>query len=307
MLLRTELPHIPIKKLIAPNDGLLLVGSCFTDHIGEWLQQMWLPVCSNPWGVLFNPASIAQSIHRLQVCLLEDFPLVERAGRYYSFAHHGRFAGTDAQQLQSQLQGIEKRAREAYDCANHILVTLGTSWVYERSGEVVANCHKFPASEFVRRMLSVDEIVALWQPIIAAAHEKHFIFTVSPIRHIGDGLHGNQLSKATLLLAIEKLQKMYPEQVDYLPVYELFMDDLRDYRFYAEDLVHPGNLGVEMVKEFVSDCCFTKELKDFVSEALPIVKALAHRPSDPDSEQHMNFVMQQETKRQQLLKKYKMN
>lgn len=304
MRLRTEVEHKALQQLIAPGDGLLLVGSCFTDHIGSWLQEMWLPVCSNPWGVLFNPASIAQSLLRISNPVSADYLLEERGGKYYSFLHHGQFAGTDPCSVRHKLNAADASAREYWLRAKHVLVTFGTAWVYERQGMIVANCHKFPAAEFTRRKLSVEEIVDLWQPVIENSEEKHFIFTVSPIRHIGDGLHENQLSKSTLLLAIDRLQKLFPEQVEYLPVYELFMDDLRDYRFYADDLVHPGTIGVEAVKELVTDCCFSQEMKNYVAEALPIVKALAHRPSDPDSEQHRAFLEQQLKKQKQLLEKY---
>lgn len=304
MKLRTEIEHKPMQQLIAPGDGLMLVGSCFTDHIGSWLQQMWLPVCCNPWGVLFNPASIAISLRRLANCFDVEFPLLERDGKFYSFAHHGQWAGSDCSQVQQNLQMVEAKARKSWQAAKHVIVTFGTAWVYEREGEIVANCHKFPANEFVRRMLAIEEIVGLWQPIIESSLDRHFIFTVSPIRHIGDGLHGNQLSKATLLLAIEHLQQTYPDQVDYLPVYELFIDDLRDYRFYADDLVHPSPLGIEMVKDLFTDCCFSRDMKNYAAEALSIVKALQHRPSDPDSERHKAFVSQQMQQQQQLIEKY---
>ena len=330
--LRTEIERVPLRQPIGCREGILLLGSCFTDHIGTWLQEHWLPVMSNPWGVLFNPASIALSLGRVlsrpsayaegtteeraqgaesdaRVTMHDaQFPLHELGGRYYSFAHHGRFSDTDPERLQLQLQQLDLDvARFVREECRHLIVTFGTSWVYEREGQVVANCHKFPASDFIRRRLSVQEIVDLWAPLIQDAESSapfHFVFTVSPIRHTHDTLHGNQLSKATLLLAIDELQRLYPDRVEYLPVYELLNDDLRDYRFYADDLVHPSSLAVEAVRELVSDTCFTPQLRQYMSEADPIVRALQHRPSDPDSPQYQCFLHDTLQRKDALLAKY---
>ncbi len=304
--LRTEISRSPLRQLFGCREGVLLLGSCFTDHIGCWMEEHWLRVMCNPWGVLFNPASIAMSLQRIISTPERDksFELHELNGKYYSFSHHGKWSGTDSEALQSQLIALDVEVRNFWQEARHVIVTLGTSWVYERDGRVVANCHKFPASEFSRRRLSVDEIVALWTPIIEASEGRHFVFTVSPIRHVKDGLHGNQLSKGTLLLAIDALEERFPGQVEYLPVYELFMDDLRDYRFYADDLVHPSSMAVEAVKEFVSDCCFTTQLKQYLKEAAPIVRALQHRPSDPESAEYKQFRFETLQHKDALLAKY---
>ncbi len=287
--LRTEIERIPLPRQIDRGEGIMLLGSCFTDHIGQWLQESWLPVSCNPYGVLFNPASIGQTLLRL----LSDDPfypvLHELNGRYYSFDHHGKWSGEDAESLKEQLVRLDDDARAFLHSSKHLIITLGTSWVYERKGKVVANCHKFPASEFIRRRLSVEEIVAQWSQI-AEAYYGSITFTVSPIRHVKDTLHGNQLSKATLLLAIDELQRRYPDKVQYLPVYELFMDDLRDYRFYADDLVHPSSMAIEAVKELFMDCAMTPTLRKYMNDAAPIVRGLQHRPSDPDSPQYKAFI-----------------
>ena len=279
----------------------MLLGSCFTDHIGQWLSDAWLPVMCNPYGVLFNPASIANTLLRL---LGNDLylPVVhEHNGRYYSFDHHGKWSGEDPDLLTQQLIDLESETRTFLNTAKHLFITLGTSWVYEREGMIVANCHKFPASDFTRRRLSVDEIVEQWSQVIEALLTPHFTFTVSPIRHVKDTLHGNQLSKATLLLAIEELQHRYPAQVQYLPVYELFIDDLRDYRFHADDLVHPSSMAIEMVKELFSECAMTPRLCQYMHDAAPIVRALQHRPSDPESPQYQAFLAETLKKKQQLI------
>jgi len=301
--LRTEIERVPLRQPLGCREGILLLGSCFTDHIGEWLQESWLPVCCNPWGVLFNPASIAQSLQRVIDGAEVQFPLHEQGGRYYSFAHHGRWSDADADRLQQTLQALELQVGRFWKQTRHVLVTWGTSWIYEREGKVVANCHKFPAKEFVRRRLTVEEIVEAWQPIIEST-DKHFVFTVSPIRHIKDTLHGNQLSKSVLLLAIDELMSLFPDRVEYLPVYELLVDDLRDYRFYADDLVHPSSMAIEVVRELVTDCAMDAEMRSYMSEAAPLVKALQHRPSDPNSEQYLRFRSDTLQRKDDLLAKY---
>lgn len=292
MKLRTEIERTPLPRPLDRDKGVLLVGSCFTDHIGQWLQESWLPVMCNPWGVLFNPASIANSLMRVgkSSTSINPFSLHLLSGRYYSFDHHGQWSGTAPEALQTQLQQLDLDVQAFLAQTKHIIVTFGTSWVYEREDKVVANCHKFPASEFTRRRLSVDEIVTIWSQVIEVLPIPAFTFTVSPIRHVKDTLHGNQLSKSTLLLAIDVLQRRYPDRVQYLPVYELLMDDLRDYRFYTDDLVHPSSLAIEAVKGLVMDCAMTPQLRQYMRDAEPIVRALQHRPSDPDSQQYKAFL-----------------
>lgn len=300
MKLRTEIERIPLSRPIDRGEGIMLLGSCFTDHIGQWLSDAWLPVMCNPYGVLFNSASIANTLLRLKSNDLYIPELHEHSGRYYSFDHHGKWSGEDPELLTKQLVDLETETRSFLSSAHHLIITLGTSWIYERQGQIVANCHKFPASEFTRRRLSVDEIVEQWSQVIEAS-TPHFTFTVSPIRHVKDTLHGNQLSKSTLLLAIDELQRRYPDRVQYLPVYELFMDDLRDYRFYADDLVHPSTMAIEAVKELFSECGMTPRLRQYMHDAAPIVRALQHRPSDPDSPQYQAFLAETLRKKQSLI------
>ena len=285
--LRTELPHTRLKRQIEVDDKILLCGSCFTEHIGAWLQEAQLEVTCNPWGILFNPASIAQSISRCTSNAPYDIDFCKTGDRYHSFDHHGKIVGETPEALTEKVRAVETEARKVVLEADHLIITLGTAWVYERNGKIVANCHKAPSSDFVRRRMCVKEIVEMWSPLV---QNRHVIFTVSPIRHIGDGLHGNQVSKATLLLAIEELQERYPDQVEYLPVYELLMDDLRDYRFYADDLVHPAPLAIEAVKELVADAAFSPRLKQYMIDAAPLLKTLAHRPSDPNAPEYLALV-----------------
>ena len=313
MKLRTEIERNTLQKPIDLGEKVLFLGSCFTENIGLWMQKLWNPVMVNPWGILFNPESIAKSISRISSLNLgnledgntiADFKLHEKDGIFYSFMHHGKWSGTDASELQSTLRKQDILARQFLDNCSHIFVTFGTSWIYERGGETVANCHKFPQQEFTRRRLSIKEIVDSWSAIIDGSHsQKHWIFTVSPIRHIKDGLHKNQISKSTLILAIEELVQKFPNKVEYLPIYEFFNDDLRDYRFYADDLVHPSTFAIKAVIELVMETSFTERLQSFVKEAEGIAQALEHKPSDSASDAYRKFLSDTLSRKESLLKK----
>ncbi len=268
MILTTSV-HIPVSSWqIGYADRLLLLGSCFSDHIAAKLQEHYFQVTANPFGTLYNPLSIARALSLAEAGLLPEW--VEWGGLYHSMYHHGSFSRPTVEQTAEAVGESMQRLRSAFNEAQVVIITFGTAWVYEYEGQVVANCHKLPADRFTRRRLSVEEIVGVWQPIVEAHPEKHFLFTVSPIRHVKDGLHENQLSKATLLMAIDQLQQrvagdhaaVSPQptsarankeqvqpSVSYFPSYEIVLDELRDYRFYAEDMVHPSAVAVEYIWE----------------------------------------------------------
>ena len=251
---RTEIEIPKSRWQIEPDNRILLVGSCFTDSIGQKMQAHGLHAPTNPTGVLYNPLSIVQSLNgdmRVE--------LVEHDGLYHSMSHHSSFSGTDSEQVLRRCLQSQAELHQALAEADVVFVTFGTAYVYFRDGQVVANCHKLPESEFVRRRLSVQEILTAWRPLIRTMPDKHWVFTVSPIRHQRDGMHQNQLSKATLLLAIEQLQQAFPEQVTYFPAYEIVLDELRDYRFYADDLVHPSAAAVDYIWQRLCDTFVSPE------------------------------------------------
>lgn len=251
---RTEIDIPKSPWQISPADRILLIGSCFTDSIGQKLLSHGMQAVCNPTGVLYNPMSIVQALNgdmRVE--------LVEHDGLYHSMSHHSSFSGTDSEQVLRRCLQSQADLHQAFAQADIVFVTFGTAYVYFRNGQVVANCHKLPEREFVRRRLSVQEIVAAWRPLIRTMPDKHWVFTVSPIRHRRDGLHQNQLSKAILLLAIEQLQQAFPEQVTYFPAYEIVLDELRDYRFYADDLVHPSNPAVDYIWQRLCDTFVTPD------------------------------------------------
>lgn len=244
MRLQTIVDIKPSSWKIGYDDKILLVGSCFSDSIGQIMSMRELQVTSNPFGTLYNPLSIAQAL------LMKEVPeLVEFEGFWHSMAHHGSFSRPTKEETLAVVQASIDAMQNAFNQANVVIITFGTAWIYERNGEVVGNCHKLSASEFSRRRLSVDEIVRTWMSIMEKYPNKRWLFTVSPIRHIKDGLHENQLSKATLLQAVEQLG-------DYFPSYEIVLDELRDYRFYSDDMVHPSPIAINYVWErFVETYC----------------------------------------------------
>ncbi len=222
---------------------LLMMGSCFTTEVGSRLAADGRDVCINPTGNVYNPLSAARTLLNLaEGRRYDESELIEVQGLWRSLDHHTRLADANRAEALRKVNESMRVGGEALREATHVIITFGTAWVFERQGRVVCNCHKLPAREFVRRRLTVEEIVAAWQPLIDRWPDKQFVFTVSPIRHLADGLHGNQLSKATLLLAIDQLTG-----ADYFPAYEIVLDELRDYQWYAADRVHPSAEAVALI------------------------------------------------------------
>lgn len=224
---------------------ILLLGSCFTTEVGLRLAANGFDAVINPTGNLYNPLSVARTIENVEARRRYSAgDLVEVQGLFRSLDHHTRLAAPTPEEALLKINGSMEIAQQAMAEASTIVITFGTAYVFERRGNIVCNCHKLPAREFVRRRLSVEEIVDAWQPIIDRYPEKRFIFTVSPIRHRADGLHGNTLSKATLHIAIDRLRR-----ADYFDAYEILIDELRDWRFYATDGVHPSAEAVDVIYE----------------------------------------------------------
>ena len=238
MKLQTPVTLEPATVSVSYNDRIAVMGSCFADEIGKRLSDAGFQVLSNPFGTLYNPVSIGNAIARLASgtpFTAED--VVEMgagAGKYCSFWHHTSFARETPEAFLENANARLAEAAAFWRRCNRVIVTLGTAWAfrYEGTGETVANCLKRPAAEFTRYRLAVQQTAAILQGLVRRHADRQFIFTVSPIRHMADGAHGNQLSKSTLLLATEGLP--------YFPAYEIMMDELRDYRWWAEDMVHPS-------------------------------------------------------------------
>ena len=223
---------------VSYGDKIVVLGSCFADEIGARLAAAGFSVLTNPFGTLYNPVSVGNAIARLgSGAPFGPEDVVEMgagAGKYCSFWHHTSFARETPEAFLENANRALADASAFWKECNRVIVTLGTAWAFkvDATGETVANCLKRPAGEFTRYRLTVAQVAAILHGIVQRHADKRFVFTVSPIRHLADGAHGNQLSKSTLLLATEGLP--------YFPAYEIMMDELRDYRWWAEDMVHPS-------------------------------------------------------------------
>lgn len=277
MKLQTIVDIAPSAWKIGYEDRILLLGSCFADEIGAQMIRRGLNVTCNPFGTLYNPLSIAQAISFQPSAFSPQ--LVYHEGLWHSMAHHGSLSRADKNEAEQAVRTSIETMQQALKEASVVIVTFGTAWIYELKGEgveakgerIVGNCHKLPESNFIRRRLTEQEIIEAWLPILRRYPDKHWLFTVSPIRHIRDGLHENQLSKATLLQAVEQLGS-------YFPSYEIMLDELRDYRFYADDLVHPSSLAVNYIWErFVQTYCTPQTINEMAIQ-LKRWKQTQHRP-----------------------------
>jgi len=235
------------------SDGVAVFGSCFADEMGGRMRSAGFSVLQNPLGTLYNPASTASCIARLDgeslFCESDCVRMGAGMELFCSFEHHSRFARESREEFLKEANNTLLESRRVWKGCNKVIITLGTAFVWKHGGErVVSNCLKLPSSEFTHEMLSVEEVSALLQGIVGAHQEKEFLFTVSPIRHLNpDGAHANTLSKATLHLGLERALRLHPERCFYFPAYELLTDELRDYRFYASDLVHPSEVALEYI------------------------------------------------------------
>lgn len=255
----------------------------------------------NPMGTLYNPASIASAYNDILQCrAFTAQDLFDYQGRFHSFSHHSSFSGVNKEQVLSHINDAMKEAHEHLVRTSVVIVTFGTAYVYEKDGEVVSNCHKLPASTFVRRRLEVDKIVAEWRKIVAAS-DKRFIFTVSPIRHLADGAHDNQLSKSILLLAVEKICGNSDNAV-YFPSYEIMMDDLRDYRFYASDMSHPSQVAVDYIYQHFQETYFHAQTIDIASRSEKLSRRLEHRFMTDDEVAIQKFKANTQTQIEELKK-----
>ena len=311
MKLYTTVHVTPSEKKIGYGDKVLLLGSCFADNIGAKFEEHYFQTTINPFGTLYNPASIAKAVLDMGYGP-SGMGLVEHNGLWHSMMHHGSYSGVDKEEVIARCEESRIQMREALQQASVVIVTFGTAWVYEYEGEVVANCHKLPANRFVRRRLTVDEIVNVWQPIIASMPDKHWIFTVSPIRHIKDGLHENQVSKAILLQAVDRLISMslsYNLSTEtlhrsYFPSYEIMLDELRDYRFYAEDMVHPSAVAVDYIWQRFVETYMTTDTQQEMRILHQLWRDRHHRFLHPDSPEAEQFAEHIKTRLQQLQPRY---
>jgi hypothetical protein len=304
LMLPVQIPDPGVR--LAPGQKILSIGSCFTEHIGTALQELKFNVLQNPNGILFDPVSVCRSIQGY----LQPQPFTERDvfllhEAWHSWQHHSRFSGTDKSAVLSGLNNAQEAAHTFLKDADWLIITLGSSFSYRlvheetkpelplAAGGGVANCHRAPASWFRKHMLSIDETVSALDNTIHQLFRFNpglkIIFTISPVRHIRDGVVENNRSKARLLEAVHHLVGKF-DRLYYFPSYELVIDVLRDYRFYAEDLVHPNYLATGFVLEQFLKTYTSEETRKLLEEIRKLNTARRHKASFPDTEAHRKFL-----------------
>ncbi|MDR1054350.1 MAG: GSCFA domain-containing protein [Prevotellaceae bacterium] len=296
MVFRTEFEIPELSRKLNYATKALFIGSCFTSNIGECMQRYKFPADVNPFGVIYNPLSIINSLELLQSGYrFGGEELLYQNGLWFSYTHHSSFSSPDKEQCLSRINRRMRQSTEFLQQADFLFITLGTAYAYKlkKTGKVVANCHKTPTSEFDRMLLSTGEIIEsfriLFDSLLRKNPSLNIIFSVSPVRHLKDSAHGNQLSKASLLLAIDELQKQYTGACFYFPAYELLLDDLRDYRFYANDMRHLSEQAIKYIREKFNKAVISADCIQIMNQVESIVAAANHRPFNTDSEQYKAF------------------
>lgn len=296
MNFRTQISLQKERNQIDYNSNLNLVGSCFSENISKKLSYYKFKSFSNPFGILFNPIAIEKlitnAINKKKYSENDIFKLNER---WHCFDAHSDLSSSDKNKLLDNLNAAIKRTNEELTKTSHIIITLGTSWVYRfiETDTIVGNCHKVPQKKFLKELLSVEEIYASLDNIITLIKSVNsnvtIIFTVSPVRHLKDGFIENSKSKAHLLAAIHQIANPR-NKVFYFPSYEIMHDDLRDYRFYNSDMVHPNETAVNYIWELFKHVWISKNTTSVMKEVETIQKGLAHKAFDPESKQHQQFL-----------------
>lgn len=317
MQFRTEIPIKKYKSLIDYRSKILLLGSCFAENIGEKFQYFKFQAEVNPFGIIFNPVSLEKLIRRVveQHYFTED-DIFFHNDLWHCFEVHSELSNSNKEVFLKQLNQLVELTHQQIKELTHLQITLGTAWVYRNiaSKEIVANCHKVPQKEFTKELLSVSQIEESLQSIITLVHSINpncqFIFTVSPVRHIKDGFVENNVSKAHLLSAVYKMLSSRAESrdnykgdkkqvldfaktdivVNYFPSYEIMIDELRDYRFYKQDMLHPNEVAIDYIWEKFSKNYIKESQFEVMNEVNSIQKALQHKPFNPNTEAHQQFL-----------------
>lgn len=313
MNLSTKITIKPSDKKIGYTDTILSIGSCFSENIGAKLQNGGFNITINPFGVLFNPISIYDCL--LQIVNGKDFgpsDLFENEGLWGSFAHSTLFSDLDSEKCLININSHFSDALKNFKQTNIIFITFGTAYAYQlkKTGKIVANCHKLPTQNFERIRLSVDEIVSVYaqlhQILYKLKPDLQLVFAVSPVRHLSDGATENHISKGVLLQAISEITQTLPG-TSYFPSYEIVMDELRDYRFYANDMVHPSDVAVDFIFEKFKDTFFSSETTQILEKVIQYRNAQLHRPFRTDTPTYKKFIEHTEKLKSELTQKYRLN
>lgn len=288
--------NIPVSPdKISYSDPVMFIGSCFSTAIGDKFSSGHMPVMVNPSGTVYNPASVARTVERLlsrRHYELND--LTKYNGKWISFDHYTAFSSENADEVLRSVNDSLESAGEFISEARFLFVTFGTARIFrlKETGQIVTNCHKLPSRYFTRELMTVEDIVTLWNTVLDSLNTAYpslkIVFTISPVRHWKDGAHGNQVSKSVLFLALEDLldNSVKPS---YFPSYELMMDDLRDYRYYDDDMLHPSSRAIDYIWEKFSSVYFDGSTKEIWAEMDGISKAVLHRIKNGTAEEQKKF------------------
>lgn len=282
---------------------MFLLGSCFSENIGEKFNYYKFKSSQNPFGILFHPKAIetfvTNAINQKEYTEDDVFFLNER---WHCFDAHSQLSNTSKEELLTNLNLAVQQTSQRINASTHIIITLGTSWVYRliESDAFVANCHKVPQKKFLKEILSIDEIVESLESMIALIRDinpnVNFIFTVSPVRHLKDGFTENQRSKSHLIAAIHQVVDPR-KKTHYFPSYEILMDELRDYRFYKEDMIHPNQIAIDYIWSKFNSIWISENAQGIQEKVDQIQRGLNHKPFNPSSKEHQKFIasIQQKT------------
>lgn len=295
MCFRTKVDIRKENISIDHNSRILLLGSCFADNIGTLLENNKFDCLRNPYGILYNPLSISKALSEIiSGKIYDENDLFFHNGQYHSFMHHSSYSSDCKKTCLDKINLSIQKAGEYIRNVDYIVMTFGTSYVYSMDGRVVSNCHKLPERVFDRHLCKPEEFTSeyksLLEHLFMLNQNLKLIFTISPIRHIRDSLHGNMVSKAILAVFVNEMQEMFKDRIIYFPAYEIMNDELRDYRFYDEDMVHPSPLAVKYIWEQFGRMFFDKTTLRIVEKCSDINRMLQHKPFNPASEQYMNFL-----------------
>ncbi|MDG2343225.1 MAG: GSCFA domain-containing protein [Flavobacteriales bacterium] len=273
------------------NSSLIMIGSCFSLEVGKRLKKACFEI-NQPFGTIFNPITIGNNL--LRIIDKDNFTkndLIEQNNVFYSWHHSSKnYYDNDSTALIKKVNGEIDSLNKSFSKNPILILTFGTSIVYEYNNKIVGNCHKQPSNHFQKRRLSIEDIVSCWKNIIKKCPDQHFIFTVSPVRHYKDGIVENNRSKAVLILAIDELVKLFPNQISYFPSYEIIMDELRDYRFYNADMIHPNKESVEYIWIKFQETYMNNKTIEIINKCDKLRQALDHKPFLNSSKEYEQFL-----------------
>ena len=286
----------PLEPSITYKDSIMLTGSCFTEHIGKFLEEDKFNILQNPYGIVFDPQTLSRSIIDLmEENYIDESELFQQDGIWHHWHFHSRFSGLDRAEVVDNMNRSIKQGHAFLKKAKWLIITLGTSYVYKEvhHNQVVANCHRVPAANFTRQLNTIESNIQAFDRMLYRLYrfnpDIHVLFTVSPVRHVKDGIVENNRSKARLLETVHHLVDKL-DRIHYFPAYEIMVDVLRDYRFYDIDLVHPNYAGTAYVLERFKECCMSAETILLSETMHKIFLAKKHKPFHPASEQHKAFL-----------------